>query len=135
MKGISTVIATILMLIITIAMAGVAYSYMSGYLTGTTAVVLQVSGAPQCLAGQSVNSIIIWIENRGTSTSGTLTWTDVPGNPSTISNCTFGIPTLAAGNVTAATCNRSSAGAGNWYVRIGAPGVSPVTAGPIYCTS
>jgi hypothetical protein len=33
MKGVSTVIATILMLVITIAMASVAYMYMSGMLT------------------------------------------------------------------------------------------------------
>ncbi len=36
MKGVSTVIATILMLMITIALAGMAYVYISGVLTGTT---------------------------------------------------------------------------------------------------
>jgi len=35
MKGVSTVIATILMLMITIALAGVAYLYISGIMTGT----------------------------------------------------------------------------------------------------
>lgn len=36
MKGVSAVIATILMLIITIALAGMAYMYISGIFTGTT---------------------------------------------------------------------------------------------------
>ena len=35
MKGVSTVIATILMLMITIALAGVAYIYISGVMKGT----------------------------------------------------------------------------------------------------
>jgi flagellin-like protein len=52
MKGISTVIATLLMLLITIALAGMAYVYISGVFTGRTSKTIAVIDAG-CIAGTS----------------------------------------------------------------------------------
>jgi FlaG/FlaF family flagellin (archaellin) len=134
MKAVSTIMATILMLVITIALAAVAFAYMSGLLIAKTAVVLEVSGEPVCRAGATTNAITIWVINRGTSTSGALTWADVPGNPNAITGCNTNPSTLAAGDVGTITCSRAAAGAGYWGVRIGAPGISPITAS-VYCAS
>jgi len=134
MKGVSAVIATILMLVITIALAGVAWMFLSGMLTSRIAVVLEVSGDPYCQAGATTNAITIWIVNRGTSTSGQLEWADVPGNPSSITGCSFNPQTLNASAVGTVTCSRAAAGTGYWKVRISAPGASPIIV-PVYCAS
>ena len=64
MKGISAVIATILMLMITIAMAGVAYMYISGIFTRQTGVVVEIDEtATTCLSN---NTIIVYVRNSGT---------------------------------------------------------------------
>jgi len=52
MKGISAVIATILMLMITVAMVGVAYMYISGMLTGSISHSINLASAT-CNAGAS----------------------------------------------------------------------------------
>jgi len=62
MKGIATIIATILLLMITIALAGTAYLFVSGMLTGKTSKfisLLEVS----CTS----NNITIVVSNDGTS--------------------------------------------------------------------
>lgn len=62
-KGISEVIATLLMLIITIALAGTAYLYISGFFKSKTAVVLTIDeGFSTCNA----TNITIAIRNDGT---------------------------------------------------------------------
>lgn len=45
MKGVSTVIATILMLMITIALAGMAYVYLSGLIPGTMGKMISLTSA------------------------------------------------------------------------------------------
>jgi flagellin-like protein len=135
-KGVSTVIATILMLIITIALAGVAYMYMSGVLTGKTAVLLAEAGDPQCIPGQAAGSLVFWVRNDGQTASGTLVFSNVPTNPTTsqVSNCISDITTLTPGNVTMVICNRGAAGMGYWQVRVTAPGTNTLTE-RVYCPS
>lgn len=63
MKGISTVIATLLMLIITIALAGLAYSYISGVFSAKTGKVVEIdAGGTSC----TDSSITVYIKNTGT---------------------------------------------------------------------
>jgi flagellin-like protein len=65
MKGISTVVATILMLMITIALAGTAYMYINGAFTSKTAVVLSISSA-DCSASGSTYTATVYVRNDGT---------------------------------------------------------------------
>ena len=60
MKGVSTVIATLLMLVITIALAGMAYVYISGFFTTQTQGIEVVDA--YCVG----NSVTITIKNIGT---------------------------------------------------------------------
>jgi flagellin-like protein len=63
MKGISAVIATILMLMITIALASVAYGYISGIFTQQTGVVIQLDATATSCSG---TDITVYIRNTGT---------------------------------------------------------------------
>ncbi len=63
MKGVSAIIATILMLIITIGLAGTAYVYISGIMTGRTAKTISLMDA-SCSGGD----IVIVIANDGSLT-------------------------------------------------------------------
>lgn len=65
MRGVSSVIAVILMLMIVIALAGVAFLYISGVFTQRTGVVLEVDwAATRCASGTNV--ITVFIRNTGT---------------------------------------------------------------------
>ena len=61
-KGISAIIATILLLLITIALAGSAYVYVSGMLTGKTAKTISVLDA-SCTG----STITVVVSNDGTT--------------------------------------------------------------------
>jgi len=61
-KGISAIIATILLLMITIALAGTAYVYMSGMITGRTSKTISIADV-SCVNG----NITVVISNDGTS--------------------------------------------------------------------
>jgi flagellin-like protein len=87
MKGISAVIATIMMLVITIALAGVAYMYISGIFTGQTARTVALdSSATFC----NTTGIYLYVQDTGTQ-------------PFSKSNLNIG---LAGGNLN--TCNGTS---------------------------
>ncbi len=63
MKGISAVIATILMLMITIALAGMAYMYISGIYTARTGVVARIDETrTSCVS----NIVTVYLRNDGT---------------------------------------------------------------------
>lgn len=62
MKGISAIIATILMLMITIALAGLAYTYIIGLWGGRTGVVLSIDPAGTSCVG---DTIIVALRNDG----------------------------------------------------------------------
>jgi len=67
MKGVSTIIATILMLVIVISMSAFAFTYMTGIFTTTTAVVLNVDDTSYC-SGTTGTTIYVMIDSSGTST-------------------------------------------------------------------
>jgi FlaG/FlaF family flagellin (archaellin) len=65
MKGISTIIATIIMVVITIGLIGVAYLYMSGLISGRTATNIQLADA-YCRG-----TLFMLIKNIGTTSIAT----------------------------------------------------------------
>jgi len=80
MKGISEVIALILMLVITIALAGTAYLYISGIFTTQTQAI-EVADA-FCNTSTSGGNIIMSIRNLGSSAVTSITCTrTAPGTP------------------------------------------------------
>ena len=63
-KGVSAIIATILLLMITIALAGAAYIYMSGIVTGRTSKAISILDA-SC-TNNTIDTITIVLSNDGT---------------------------------------------------------------------
>jgi len=123
MKGVSAVIATILMLMIVIALAGMAYMYMIGMFTTRTARTIDISDAG-CVAGQLPSGYYITIKNLDTTTPITIA-TDLSarldGSVVTISGCS-GTGTMNPGAT--ANCNISAQGgtAGSFHqIRIIGP--------------
>lgn len=110
MKGISTVLATLLMLIITIALAGVAYAYISGIFESKATRIINVVDA-SCRANTGffltvknldafnaidTNDIIVRV-NDTTVTSGNIIWepTNISANSGT-STATISCPVCAS---------------------------------------
>ena len=67
MKGITPIIAIIVLLLITVALAGVAWSYLQGYMGGLTSKSLEVRD----YFCSSTNSPILVVANIGTTALGT----------------------------------------------------------------
>ena len=65
MKGVSAIIATILMLVITIGLAGTAYVYISGMLTGKTAQTISILDYSCSLTG-TTKVVNLVVSNDGT---------------------------------------------------------------------
>ena len=133
MKGVSDVVAMLLMLVVTIGLVGLAYSYVSGVFTARTAVVLSQDGQGICQAGATTNSITFWVRNDGNSRATSLAWADVPGNPSTISTCSFNPTTIDPNGITTVTCSRQTTAAGYYQIRVSAAGATPIFA-RVYCS-
>jgi flagellin-like protein len=143
-KGVSAVIATILMLMITIALAGTAYLYITGIFTAKTAVALSIDGtASTCTA----NAINIVVKNDGTqvATLSSMTLTNPAGTPLDLTKTKVGggdclnilspLPSvlISAGSFSNVTCFDRPAGAGLYAVVI-TTGVTSAS-GSIYCAS
>jgi flagellin-like protein len=121
MKGISTVVATLLMLIITIALAGLAYSYISGVFTARTAVILTVADTT-C----NTSHITVWVRNDGTTSCGTVTFTaegvsssQFLVNPGTVNSSSITRPTPTSPG----------------YKSIRVSGCGSTSTGSVYCVS
>ncbi|MBI2547407.1 MAG: hypothetical protein HYW23_03095 [Candidatus Aenigmarchaeota archaeon] len=129
MKGISTVIATILMLMITIALAGTAYLYFQGVFTSQTAVVLDLSGA-DCTG----DPITISVSNHGTTNATTVTVSaTAPDGTSAGAACT--ISNLAPTTTSSCSINRDAGKpSGVYSASITANNARPVR-GPVTCTT
>ena len=125
MKGVSAVIAIILMLMITIALAGMAYTYMSGVFTAKTAVVLTITDA-ECKS----TGVRVWVRNDGTVSSGAVTVTVTTSAGGTIT-CTIAAPGLAPG--AESSCPAGSASPGQGYRTITATAGSARARGSVYC--
>lgn len=129
MKGISTVIATILMLMITIALAGTAYLYISGTFTQQTAVVLEFTEAT-CTG----DPIVPTVQNSGTAQSGTVTVSaTAPDGTSAGAGCT--IPGINPGTSGSCSIDRTlGKPIGTYTLRASVPGARATT-GFASCTT
>ena len=127
MKGVSAVIATLLMLIITVALAGLAYTYISSMFTSRTAAVLTVDESSYC----NSTHIIVAVRNDGTSPAKgvTILAYDPNGNKLTATG-TVDVP---AGGISSTAINRGSSPAGT-YTIILQYGASRGR-GTVYCVS
>ena len=130
MKGISTVVATLLMLIITIALAGLAYSYISGIFTARTAVVLAIDKAD---CDPTTNAITVALRNDGTSPINlnaiTLSGTKADGSAIPSTTCAAS-GTLSAGGTV--TCSNTLTGSDGTNT-IKASGGGSTATGTVYC--
>jgi flagellin-like protein len=104
MKGVSAVIATILMLMIVIALAGMAYMYLIGMFTARTSKSIDITYAG-CTAGQQPSGYYVSIKSLDTTASinvATDLTARLDGNVVTLGGCTpFSV--IGPGNVT--NCN------------------------------
>ncbi len=123
MKGISAVIATILMLMITVAMVGLAYMFITGLFTSSTATNIALSSV-DCTGG----NIYVTIRNTGTESISVADITVYVDDTGTV--CGGG--TMTSGNATACT-TIASPGAGSHSLRILGPSNS--VTGTVYCAS
>ena len=131
MKGISAVIATILMLMITIAMAGVAYMYISGIFTQQTGSITDIDeSATSC---GTANAITVYVRNSGTIVFNknliTVSGTNSNGAPITGVTCTAGNLNATAGSAACGNTITGTLGSN----RIVVSGPSNTATGSVYC--
>jgi len=132
MKGISTVVATILMLMITIALAGVAYMYINGVFTTQTAVNLGINAMTFC----NTTHITATVENTGTSLSGAVTVTAYSSGGAIISSsCLPAITGIASGSVGTCAIARGTFTGSGYYAASAVSGASSTPRTPIYCSA
>jgi flagellin-like protein len=130
-KGVSAVIATILMLLITIALAGTAYLYITGIFTAKTGVVLSIDGTQSICTVSAINVVV---KNDGTSVA-TLTGMTVSKPDSTALTCATGSTltgTANAGGSTTLTCNRPTGTTAGLYALV-VSAASTSASGSLYC--
>ncbi|MFH1623129.1 MAG: archaellin/type IV pilin N-terminal domain-containing protein [Candidatus Aenigmatarchaeota archaeon] len=133
MKGISAVIATILMLMITIAMAGVAYMYISGIFTQQTGSITDIDESATNCAGTLGTTITVYVRNSGTiafdKSRIKLSGTNSAGTPIAEVTCTAGTLNAGAGS---SECGATITGSGG-NNRIVVSGPSNTVTGSVYC--
>jgi len=129
MKAISDIIAILLMLIITIGLAGLAYSYISGVFTSRTAVTLSVDAA-----GCSCNTthVTVAVRNDGTTKSGqvTVAITDPSGK-----SASGTISAIDPGTEQFVVITRPSGSTGAMYYSVRATTTGSTATGSVYCAS
>jgi len=137
MKGVSTVIATILMLMITIALAGMAYIYISGVMTGAAAKqikVLDVTCTNNTATGKE--QYIVTIKNldpRLSIGSGELTFF-IDGKLVSSANIDFNPdPIPPDGGLTQVTINGTATYSPGTMHRIKVVGPTNTEESPAYC--
>jgi flagellin-like protein len=145
MKGVSAVIATILMLMITIALSGMAYMYISGIFTSKTSTGVEVvdtycAGGNATITLRNIGTTALNVGTTCTATecgSFTVARTSpsafvAPGDVFTVSPTGSVNPGTTFALVDAA-CSTTSTGAQTCVYRLTAPGQSTLTA-EVYCT-
>ncbi|MEM5815267.1 MAG: hypothetical protein QXD89_02155 [Candidatus Aenigmatarchaeota archaeon] len=132
-KGISDVIAMLLMLIITIGLVGLAYSYITGIFTSKTAVVLTIDPSASSCTSDQINIIIRNEGNQPTATIKVMYYPPGSSNPEQTCQVASGyLDTINPYNYTIFTCTKTS-GAGMYRVVASAAGV--VASSTIHCSS
>ena len=139
MKGISAVIATILMLMITIALAGTAYLYITGVFTSRTGVVLSIDSSTKCNPAQGIGrgNISVVVKNDGTTVAGTvnidITFPNGTYDPGISPYCSMA--GINAGSTNTTICIKDATGTalmGTYGIRVSS-GSSSAT-GSVYCS-
>jgi flagellin-like protein len=128
MKGVSAVIATILMLMITIALAGTAYLYITGFFGSKTGVVLALDPSSRCTS----SAFTVVLKNDGTSIASNIQ-IDITLPNSNILPADCSVLFIAAGGANSTTCPIIGGTNGNYGVR--AYGGGATATGIIYCGS
>jgi flagellin-like protein len=123
MKGISSIIATILVLVITVGIAGVAWGFMSGFFTSRTAVQILITDA-ECSASGGITA---WVTNDGSQDATGVT-VDLVG---TANSCAPNGGTIASAATESCVIPGGSPGAG--YHQIRASGSGSSSRGSVYC--
>jgi len=130
MKAISDIIAILLMLIITIGLAGLAYSYISGIFSSRTGVQLSLSNY-ECKA----DSIYFEVRNDGTTASSVVTITVLNSTGGNALSGSCSIASVPAMSVNSTSCSRvQGQPAGGYQVRLTTPG-APSFSTTIYCVA
>lgn len=124
MKGISSIIATILILVITLGIAGVVWGFMSGFFTARTAVQLIITDA-ECTASEGITA---WVTNDGSQEATGVT-VELSSNPA--SNCAPNGGTIDSAATESCTLSGGSPGTG--YHQIRASGSGSRSSGSVYC--
>jgi flagellin-like protein len=108
MRGITPIIAIIILLLITVAIAGVAFSYITMYYGGLTNKVIEVTGVATCTSG----SVKIPIKNSGTSDISMSEFTFTRDQPTGTPAGNLWTGTLSVGKLI--YINDTGCGAGNY---------------------
>jgi FlaG/FlaF family flagellin (archaellin) len=132
MKGISDVIAMLLMLVVTIGLVGLAYSYITGVFTSRTSVVLSIDAANSYC---NSTHLIVAVRNDGTTPSGNVTVVAYNAT-GTSSSCTSPISSIGAGTFNTCSIQRgANTISGSGYYRVIASTSGSTAQGMIYCSS
>jgi len=139
-KGVSAVIATILMLIITIALAGMAYMYISGVFTGVTqGIEVSDSYCSEQTGSASEDEAVLIIKNIGTTKLTSITCIQTSPVDENLGICNGTSKALANVDIDAGQtqtfedlCDGTGSGRSCTY-RL-TPGVGKTITASIYCT-
>lgn len=111
MKGVTPVIAIIILLLITVSLAGLAWTYLSGVLTGKTeGSFIIIPNGVFCEADGGNNHIKVWIQNTGVTKHlkpEDFVIVEVDGENVSNDLQTFNIPPRDSGLVLDTTCNEA----------------------------
>jgi len=133
MKGISDVIAMLLMLVITIGLVGLAYSYITGVFTSRTAVVLSIDAADSYC---NSTHLIVAVRNDGTSPTGSVTVVAYNATGASSSCSIQSPPGIGPGTFSTCPIQRgANTISGSGYYRITASTSGSAAQGMIYCSS
>jgi hypothetical protein len=120
------------MLVITIGLVGLAYSYISGIFAAKTSVVLSIVPEASSCTPSTIN---IAVRNDGTTASGSVTISVIaPNSANACTNNPVTVNSINPGTQETATCNRVS-GQGAGYYKVVATTYGSTANGMIYCAS
>jgi len=129
MKAISDVIAMLLMLVVTIGLVGLAYSYITGVFTSRMAVVLSVDPS---LTSCASDKVTVYVRNDGNQPSGQVVVNlYYPDGTKVQNDCK--IPTIPSGVIENCVIPKQAGISGNYRIVAVTQGSS--AQGQVYCVS
>ncbi|MEM5836313.1 MAG: hypothetical protein QXY24_01655 [Candidatus Aenigmatarchaeota archaeon] len=130
MKGISTVIATLLMLMITIGLAGMAYMYIRGVFTGITSKTITIVDVG-CVPG---NSYYVVVKNLDSSLNITpSTELIVRVDNTVVTTITWNPTSIPPGGISSGTITNPAGGVSGTLHKIKVTGPSNSEEKSVYC--